>query len=66
MKMIIDKMYLLREYNKRVKAEYKVDRMNAKLLQEEAKDNAMRNGCEPYIEIPAYISKNNYTEIIRK
>lgn len=66
MKRVTNKMWLLREYNKRVKKEYKVCKMDAKLLQDEARGNAEKNGCEPYIEIPFFMSKNNCTEIIKK
>ena len=64
MKLIIDKRYLLSEYNKRVKKEYKVNKNDAYLLQEEAKRNAQNNGCNAYIEIPRYMTKSNCTEII--
>lgn len=65
MKKIINKRYLRSEWNRRVHKEYRLLKIQENDLQQEAKENAERNGCDAYIEIPSYFTLSGHAEIIR-
>jgi len=65
MKKVLNKRWLRSEWNRRVRKQYKLLKIQENDLQAEARENAYRNGCDAYIEIPNYMTISGYAEIIR-
>ena len=62
MKLVISKKKILSEYNKIAKI--KISIRGAEILQEEAKQNALRDNTDAYIEVSKFETKDGITHII--